>query len=119
MEIGHIEFTEVMELIVKVFEGLGVAIITIGCLHTIFRGLSGVFDREDIYQQAKRSFGRPLVLGLEVLVAADIIDTITVSLTLENVLSLGILVLIRVVLSFSLEIEMDGALPWRPRPSEA
>jgi len=107
-----------MELIVRIFEGIGVAIIVVGCLHTVFRGLSGVFDREDIYQEAKRSFGRPLVLGLEVLVAADIIETITVSLTLENILSLGILVLIRVVLSFSLEIEMDGSLPWRTAASQ-
>lgn len=113
MEFAEIEFTEVMEVIVRIFEGLGVAIITVGGLHTIFRGFSGIFDRDDIYRQAKRSFGRPLVLGLEVLVAADIIETVTISLSLENVLSLGILVLIRVVLSFSLEIEMDGSLPWR------
>lgn len=112
------EFTEVMELIVRIFEVLGVGIITVGGLHTIFSGFSGALDRDDIYRQAKRSFGRPLVLGLEVLVAADIIETVTISLTLENVISLGILVLIRVVLSFSLEIEMDRSLPWRPEASE-
>lgn len=51
--------------------------------------------------------------GLEVLVAADIITTVTVDRSLESVLSLGILVIIRVVLSFALEIELDGMVPWR------
>ena len=54
-----------------------------------------------------------MLLGLEILVAADIIETITIDRSLESAASLGLLVLIRVVLSFSLEAETDGMLPWR------
>ena len=65
------------------------------------------------YEDARRDFGRPLLLGLEVLVAGDIIATVTVDRSLESVITLGILVLVRVLLSFSLDIEIDGMLPWR------
>ena len=56
----------------------------------------------------KREFGRPLILGLEILVAADIIKTITVDPSLESVGVLGLLVLVRTVLSFSLDVEVEG-----------
>lgn len=69
--------------------------------------------RGSYYDQARRNFGRPLILGLEVLVAADIIATITVDRTIESVAALGILVLVRIVLSFALDIEIDGRVPWR------
>ena len=54
-----------------------------------------------------------MLLGLEVLVAADIIKTVTVDTSLESVVVLGLLVLVRVILSFSLDVEIDGMLPWR------
>ena len=50
---------------------------------------------------------------MEILVAADIIETITIDRSLESIASLGLLVLIRVILSFSLEAETEGVLPWR------
>ncbi len=58
-------------------------------------------------------FGRSILLGLEILVAADLIRTVAVEPTLNNVLGLGLIVLIRTFLSFSLEIEIDGIVPWR------
>jgi uncharacterized membrane protein len=61
----------------------------------------------------RESFGAVLLLALEVLVAADLIRTVAVAPTLENVAVLGLIVLIRTVLSFSLEIEIEGVLPWR------
>ena len=61
----------------------------------------------------KIALGRGLLLGLTILVAADIIKTVTVEQSLESVASLGILVLIRVVLSFALDAEVDGIVPWR------
>ena len=67
----------------------------------------------------RRAFGRPPILGLEVLVAADIIKTITVEATFESVAVLGILVAVRIALSFSLDIEVDGMLPWRRVETEA
>ena len=63
-------------------------------------------------------FGRSILLGLEVLVAADLIRTVAVEPTLHNVLVLGLIVLIRTFLSFSLEIEIDGVVPWRRGPRE-
>jgi hypothetical protein len=58
-------------------------------------------------------FGRSILLGLEFLVAADIIRTVAVQPSLENVTVLGLIVLIRTFLSFSLEVEIDGRWPWR------
>ena len=54
-----------------------------------------------------------ILLGLEILIIADIIQTITVDLTLENAATLGVIVLVRTFLSFSLEVELEGAPPWR------
>lgn len=61
----------------------------------------------------RRAFGATLLLGVEVLVAADLIRTVAVAPTLDNVLVLGLIVLIRTFLSFSLETEIEGVLPWR------
>jgi uncharacterized membrane protein len=57
-------------------------------------------------------FGRSILLGLEFLVAADIIRTVAVQPSLQNVGVLGLIVLIRTFLSFSLEVEIDGSWPW-------
>jgi uncharacterized membrane protein len=107
------EFHEVMETLAKTFEGIGVAIIVIGGLEALLRGLVRGFAGHGYFDVARRRFGRPLLLGLEVLVAADIIQTVTVDLSLDSILILGMLVLVRVVLSFSLDIEVEGVLPWR------
>jgi hypothetical protein len=61
----------------------------------------------------RETFGSLLLLGLEILVAADLVRTVAVEPTLENVAILGLIVLIRTFLSFSLEIEMEGVPPWR------
>ncbi|MBK9739574.1 MAG: DUF1622 domain-containing protein [Actinobacteria bacterium] len=65
------------------------------------------------YRVLRQSFGGVILLGLEVLVAGDLIRTVAVSPTIENVTVLGLIVLIRTFLSFSLEIEIDGVPPWR------
>ena len=66
----------------------------------------------DSYRQLRENLGRVILLGLEVLIIADIIRTIVVDPSLESVGVLGLIVLIRIVLSFSLEVEIDGAWPW-------
>ncbi|MCP5032814.1 MAG: DUF1622 domain-containing protein [Actinomycetia bacterium] len=109
----------VMEIVAKVFAIVGVGVIVVGALHTILGFFGRHVTTSSVYDEARRSFGRPLILGLEVLVAADIIQTITVDLSLESVATLGILVLVRVVLSFSLDIEVDGMPPWRRAQFEA
>jgi len=66
-----------------------------------------------VYVESRRTFGKVLGLALEVLVAADIVQTVAVDLTLESVATLGLLVLVRTVLSFSLSAELEGIVPWR------
>jgi uncharacterized membrane protein len=106
-------FEGTMENIALIFEAVGVAIIAIGGIIALIRGLQdfGHFDR--FFVDVRRGFGRPLILGLEVLVAADIIKTITVDPSFESVAVLGILVAVRIALSISLDIEVDGVVPWR------
>jgi uncharacterized membrane protein len=65
------------------------------------------------YRVLRQAFGGTLLLGLEILVAADLVRTVAVAPTLDNVLVLGLIVLIRTFLSFSLEIEIEGVAPWR------
>jgi uncharacterized membrane protein len=113
------EFGEVMEAIARVFEVVGVAIIVLGGGYALIHSIRVRPGTTSYFEHARRGFGRPLILGLEVLIAADIIKTITVDLTLESVTVLGILVVIRVVLSFALDIEIDGMLPWQRVQYEA
>src|SRR6476469_4946937 len=65
------------------------------------------------YSGLRRNLGRCILLGLEVLIVADIVRTIIVDPTLESVGVLGVIVVIRIALSFSLEVEIDGLWPWR------
>jgi uncharacterized membrane protein len=69
--------------------------------------------REGAFERVRQAIGRAILLGLEVLIIADIVLTITVDTTLESALTLGLVVLVRTFLSFSLEIELEGTLPWR------
>jgi uncharacterized membrane protein len=109
-------FTTVMEHIAQGFEALGVAVLVIGVVWSVALALvvwrrSRAADRA--FLALRRAFGASLLLGLEVLVAADLIRTVAVSPTVENVLVLGLIVLIRTFLSFSLQTEIDGVVPWR------
>ncbi len=69
--------------------------------------------RGQLYHQLKISLGKALLLGLEVLVAADIVHTVALEATLESVVVLGLLVLVRTFLSWALVVEMEGRWPWR------
>lgn len=70
---------------------------------------------QDAYKNYRGNLGRGILLGLELLIGADIIGTITAPLTFESVGLLGIIVVIRTVLSFSLETEIEGCWPWQRR----
>jgi uncharacterized membrane protein len=69
---------------------------------------------EDRYRRLKASLGRSLLLGLEILVAADIVRTVALEATLQSVAVLGLLVLIRTFLSWALVVEIEGRWPWQP-----
>ena len=68
-----------------------------------------------VYRSFRSRLGRAIILGLELLVAADILRTISAEPTLQQVVVLGLIVLIRTFLSFSLEIELERRWPWQPR----
>jgi uncharacterized membrane protein len=100
--------------VVDVVEAVGASILVGGALVAF-----GLFIRDMrtrgamvAYGNVRKTLGRVILLGLEVLIIADIIRTIVVDQTVESVAILGIIVAIRVVLSFSLEVEIYGAWPW-------
>jgi uncharacterized membrane protein len=110
-----VSYHDIMERVVQGFEVAGVAILVVGSLLAFVSaafGLRGGGGRA-AYQRARQGVGRAILLGLEVLIIADIVLTITVDQTLDSALTLGLIVLVRTFLSFSLEIELEGALPWR------
>jgi uncharacterized membrane protein len=109
-------FTGVMDHVAQGFEALGAAVLVIGIVWAFV--LAAVAWRRSGqaakgYLALRTAFGGTLLLGLEILVAADLVRTIAVAPTLDNVLVLGLIVLIRTVLSFSLETEIEGVVPWR------
>ena len=112
-------YQDTMENIAKVFESVGVGVIVVGALVALAMSLRDFRNISTLFNDVRRDFGRPLILGLEILVAADIIETVTVDASLDSVAVLGILVLVRTALSFSLDIEVDGILPWRRVETEA
>jgi uncharacterized membrane protein len=70
-------------------------------------------SEEGAYESYKQQLGKTLLLGLELLVAADVVRTVALEFTLMNVAILGLLVLVRTMLSWSLVVEMDGRWPWQ------
>jgi uncharacterized membrane protein len=116
-----VEFEEVLDLAVRLFEASGVLILVLGGLISLvvyFRDLAGSRDRRVAYTALRHNLGRTILLGLEVLIVADIILTVAIDQTLESAATLGLIVLVRTFLSFSLDIEMDGVVPWRRKASE-
>ena len=110
-----------MDDIAKAFEAAGVAVLIVGLLAAFGRAARDLLrdQRADTYERLRSFVGRTILLGLEILVAADLIRTVAVDPSLENVACLRLIVLIRTFLSFSLDIEIDGRLPWRARNPEA
>src|SRR6266516_5066942 len=101
---------------VKAFEVLGVLILIlggflalVGCVIELARG--GAPSRA--FDEVRARLGRAILLGLEILVVADIIRTIVVSPTLSSALTLGLIVVVRIALSFAIDVEVDGVAPWR------
>jgi uncharacterized membrane protein len=109
-------FEEAMDAIARGVEVLGILTLVLGLAAALVRGglaLLGGQGGEEGYRIVRTVFGRSILLGLEFLVAADIIRTVAVQPSLQNVTVLGLIVLIRTFLSFSLGVEIDGRLPWR------
>src|SRR3954453_13639472 len=110
--------TDAAHTVAKVIELIGTAIIAVGAFGTL--GLFAVRiarreNREVAITDFRSTFGRAILLGLEFLVAADIINTVAITPTLMSVLVLAGIVAIRTALSFSLEVEIEGRWPWQRR----
>jgi uncharacterized membrane protein len=117
-----VEFEQVLDGAVRLFEAAGVGILIVGGIVSVVayvRDLANGVARQVAYTGLRHNLGRTILLGLEVLIVADIILTVAIDQTLESAATLGLIVLVRTFLSFSLDIEMDGVVPWRRRASEA
>jgi uncharacterized membrane protein len=102
--------------VVKVVEAAGAAIMVLGGLGSFVVFVPRALRTKTAprsYDGLRRNLGRCILLGLEVLIVADIVRTIIVDPTIESVAVLGIVVVIRILLSFALEVEIDGVWPWR------
>ncbi len=108
-------YQDFMEGATKAFEVIGVVILAVGSLLAFLRYAVGVRHEgfRAGYEELRNDLGRAILLGLEILIVADIVRTVTLAPTIENAISLGIIVLVRTFLSFSLEVELRGVVPWR------
>ena len=104
-----------LELVATVLEWIGVGVIVVGAALASARFLVDLQPerRAGGYDRFRADLGRGILLGLEFLVGSDIVATITAPLTWESVGLLGLIVVIRTFLSFSLDIEIEGVVPWR------
>ncbi len=114
--VGTLSFNHNVENVVQVVEGVGVAIMVLGGLLVLVH--SGVLylipaRRARAYHYFRKHLGRVILLGLEVLIVADIIRTVIVDQTAVSVAVLATIVVVRIVLSWSLAVEIDGVWPWR------
>jgi uncharacterized membrane protein len=115
-------FPAALKLMTRAIEVGGIAIIVLGLLGAsiavlwqILQGRSG----SEAFNLYRSNLGRAILLGLEFLVAADIINTVAIEPTVQSLLILGGIVLIRTFLSFSLEVEIEGRWPWDRHKDES
>lgn len=119
---SNADFKSTVDAVSKVVDGVGVVVIVIGLL--IATGLYALAqtDRSQAqvaYRVYRQQVGKSILLGLEILVAADIIRTVAVSPTFSGVGVLAVLVAVRTFLSFTLDVELTGKWPWQSKPKAA
>ena len=118
---GAMSTLEFFEGVTTFFDLVGVAVLLGGLILAVVVSGRSLMRRDAPSATVvvfRNTFGRALLLSLEILIAADLTRTLTVEPTMENVLVLGVIVIIRSVLSISLDIEMEGVVPWRRRALE-
>lgn len=109
-------FTGVVEVAGRALEAAGVLVIVIGALVSTVQFVRRLTEREGLdvaYGRYRQGLGRAILLGLEFLVAGDIIRTVAISPTFTSVGVLAVIVAVRTFLSFSLEVELEGRWPWQ------
>jgi len=110
-----VTYDQVISDVVKVVEATGAAIMVLGGLWALGAYVVSLLrpsPHGQAYQKLRERLGRAILLGLEVLIVGDIVRTIIVNPTITSVAVLGMIVVIRIVLSFALEVEIDGVWPW-------
>ena len=117
---SRVTFEQMLDLAEHAFEVAGVAILVIGGLVSlaVYAATCSTDAAGEAYTALRHNMGRTILLGLEVLIVADIILTVAIDQTLENAATLGLIVLVRTFLSFSLDVELDGVVPWHRRATE-
>jgi uncharacterized membrane protein len=111
---------QAMEHISRAFEWIAVAVLIAAfalAVLSVIRDLTQGYATT--YRRGRVIFARGLLISLEILVAADLIRTVAVQPTLTNIGVLGVIVVVRTLLSFALDVEIDGVLPWRKREAGA
>jgi uncharacterized membrane protein len=114
--VESVETQEIIFVISEVIDFAGVVIIAAGALMGVILCARDLFRQERAvyaYRHLRTFLGRSLLLGLEFLVAGDIIKTVAIEPTFDSVIVLAIIVLVRTVLSLSIDVEIDGRWPWQ------
>jgi uncharacterized membrane protein len=115
------QFQSIIAVIGRAGELLGVLILSLGLLVALSRYTAALLRHRNkllAYQALRQELGRAILIGLEILVAADIIRSVAIDPSFQSVGVLALIVLVRTFLSWSLEVEVTGAWPWqRPRPA--
>jgi uncharacterized membrane protein len=114
-----VSFNDVVETVGKTVDGAGVAVTVLGIVAAtgiLARDARRPGQRRDLYKRYRQGLGRAILLGLELLVAADIIRTVAVTPTFRSAGVLALIVLIRTFLSMALELELNGRWPWQAHP---
>ena len=110
-------FRRIMDIVGTSVDGVGVFIVVGGALFATVRlVLRRMQGAGNYYVWYRQDVGRAILLGLEFLIAGDLIRTVVVAPTMQNVAVLGLIVLIRTFLSLSLQLEIEGRLPWQREP---
>ncbi len=110
-------FSNTMHIMTRALEAAGVFIIIAGTVFAAGRFLRQL-NQPDAYHELRSTIGRAILLGLELLIAADIVNTVAIEPNLQNLAVLAGIVLIRTFLSFSLEVEIEGRWPWQRHSPE-
>jgi len=110
-----VRYDQLVSDVVQAVEATGAAIMIVGGSWALVDYVLSTVRRtgqSNAYRELRQRLGQAILLGLEILIIGDIVRTIIVDPTIDSVTVLGIVVIIRIVLSFSLEVEIDGTWPW-------
>ena len=109
-----IDFKTYVEYVARAVETVGVIAIVVGAGMALFKFIFAYHEKGTrSYRQLRHDLGKGILLGLEILVAGDIIATVATVPTMNKVLTLAVIVLIRTFLSISLQVELEGKFPWQ------